>query len=168
MWVIRWLNSLKLRIQHMLNCWSGDHGKVNEKGFRHTVLSFARSSLVGVSRAPHTLSTSSRACSCHWGCMPSSTVVHVSRLAVVCFPANSIVLHSSTTSFAVIATSSAAPPLSLTLAFIITSNKSLGHSSDTPWHPFPLRLRSMSFSNDFRISFSSLQDILFFLVGKNL
>lgn len=58
--------------------------------------------------------------------------------------------------------------LSLRLALIMSSNKSLGHSSDNDWQPEFLLLWSMSLSNDFLISFSNLQDILFFLVGKNL
>lgn len=152
----------------------GDHGEKNGQGKggrRDTVLSLARSSLVGVSRAPHTLRTSSRACSCHWGCMASSTVVHVSKLLVVCFPAKNIVLHSSTTSFGVIATAAAPPfPLSLTLALIISSSRSFGHSSDSASaSAAALRRRSsISFSSDLRISLSSLQDVRFFFVGRNL
>lgn len=63
-----------------------------------TVFSFTTWSLVGRSRAPHILRTSSRAWSCHCGCIARRMVVHVSRLDVVCLPAKKKLLHSSTMS----------------------------------------------------------------------
>ncbi|KAF5805276.1 hypothetical protein HanXRQr2_Chr05g0207341 [Helianthus annuus] len=72
-----------------------------------TVLSLETSSLVGMSRGPHTFSTSSRAITCHCGCIASNTVVHVSKLDVVCSPAKKKLLHSSAMSRAVMAAAGA-------------------------------------------------------------
>lgn len=130
-----------------------------------TVLSFATWSLVGRSRAPHILRTSSRACTCHCGCIARRMVVHVSRFDVVCLPAKKKLLHSSTMSSTV----------TLLLieelvfeAWIISPNKSFGpFCCSTLSFPFPF-LRSISFTSDFLISLSSFQDFIFLLVGKNL
>uniref|UniRef100_A0A7C8YZB3 Uncharacterized protein n=1 Tax=Opuntia streptacantha TaxID=393608 RepID=A0A7C8YZB3_OPUST len=88
------------------------------------VLRWETCCLEGVSRAPQTLKTSSRANCCHCGCIARSIVVQTKRLEVVCFPAKKKLLHSSTMS------------LSLNLGFaglfkhdlIKTSNKSFEHS----------------------------------------
>ncbi|MFS7936165.1 hypothetical protein Hanom_Chr05g00412221 [Helianthus anomalus] len=60
-----------------------------------------------MSRGPHTFSTSSRAITCHCGCIASNTVVHVSKLDVVCSPAKKKLLHSSAMSRAVMAAAGA-------------------------------------------------------------
>lgn len=131
-----------------------------EKRNNVTTLSFARSSLVGVSRAPQTLKISSRASSCQFRCMARSTAVHVSMLDVVCVPAKKIVLHSSTTSLSVTSADSSA-------ALIMSCNKSVGQSSDDLRFLLPLR-PSMIFNNNLRISFDIRRETLLVDVGKNL
>lgn len=133
-----------------------------------TVLSLTTSSLVGVSRAPHTRKTSSRARTCHCGCIARRTVVQVSRLEVVCFPAKKKLLHSSTMSCTVILDDGhqLISPF-LTVSSIISPNKSFGHFSGFSFHLFSFR-RSISFTSDFFISLSNFQEFMFLLVGRNL
>ena len=127
-----------------------------------TVLSFTRSSLVGMSRAPHTIATSSRAFTCHCGCIASRIVLHVSRFEVVCFPAKKKVLHSSTMSSTV-----TFPLAALFEARIKSPSKSFAPSDSSFPHAFSVR-RSISFTNDLFISLSNFQEFKFLVVGKNL
>lgn len=121
-------------------------------------MSFVTSSLEGMSRAPHTLSTSSRACTCHCGCIAMRIIVHVSKLDVVCLPAKKNPLHSSTMSLTVIVDDGEDFD-----ALIINPSKSLELVSIE----FSRR-RSINFINDFLISLSSLHEFTFVLVGRNL
>lgn len=131
-----------------------------------TVLSLARSSLVGMWRAPHTLTSSSRARICHCGCIASRIVVHVSKFEVVCLPAKKKVLHSSTMSSTVTFTLEVV--LLLLEAQIMSPSKSVGLFVSSFPHAFSFLRRSMIFTNDFLISLSSFQEFIFLLVGKNL
>lgn len=123
------------------------------------------SSFVGMSRDPPTLTSSSRARTCHSGCIASRMVVHVSRLEVVCLPAKKKVLHSSTMSSTVTL---------LTLeeeleVRIISPSKSLCPFVSSFPQAFSFSFRSsMSFTNDFLISLSNFQEFMFLFVGKNL
>ena len=110
-----------------------------------------------MSRAPHSLSTSSRAFTCHCGCMAMRIIVHVSKLDVVCLPAKKNPLHSSTMSLTVIVDEG-----EVFDALIINPSKSFELSIELS------RRRSISFNNDFLISRSSLHEFTFVLVGKNL
>lgn len=122
-----------------------------------TVLSFTKSSLLGMSRDPHTLRTSSRACTCHRGCIARRTAVQVSKLEVVCLPAKKKLLHSSIISSTLMSSE----------ASIINPSKSL---APFPCILFPQLLlrRSISFFNDFLIPLSNFQQLMFLFVGKNL
>jgi len=126
-----------------------------------TVLSLRRSSLVGMSRAPHTIATSSRACTCHCGCIASRIVLHVSRLEVVCFPAKKNVLHSSTMSSTVTFALVADAP-------IISPSKSFAPFVSSFPHAFSFFRPSINFTNDLFIFLSNFQEFKFLLVGKNL
>ncbi|WVZ19538.1 hypothetical protein V8G54_006860 [Vigna mungo] len=106
-------------------------------------------------RAPHTIATSSRASTCHFGCIASRIVLHVSRFEVVCFPAKKNVLHSSTMSS------------TFTEAPIISSSKSFAPFLISFSHAFSFR-RSINFTNDLFIFLSNFQEFKFLLVGKNL
>lgn len=133
-----------------------------------TVLSLARWSLVGItSRAPQTLRSSSRARTCHCGCIARRIVVHVSMLEVVCLPAKKNVLHSSTMSSTVTLFLFTVPEVEA--SWIIIPSKSLGPfiTSSSP-HAFFSFLRSMRFTSDLLISLSNFQQLIFLLVGKNL
>ena len=130
-----------------------------------------------MSRAPHTLRTSSRARTCHCGCIASRTVVHVSKFEVVCFPAKKKLLHSSTMSWAVMALENDDVLGHDFDACIISPNKSLGQFFSLfllLLEPLSSSLflssllRSINFIKDFFISLSSFQDFLFLSVGRNL
>ncbi|RWW30241.1 hypothetical protein GW17_00005189 [Ensete ventricosum] len=160
---------------------------------KRTVLSLARWSREGTSQGPHTRRTSARARSCHSGCMARSTVVHVSRLEVVCFPAKKNVLHSSTMSLTVILVvgdddgggggfrgtpwrPAGADPIPCfdALASIIRPSRSLtsppGSSSSSSSSSSPSRSfrRPISLTRLLLISFSNFHELAFFFVGRNL
>ena len=92
-------------------------------------------------------------------------MVHVSRLEVVCFPAKKNVLHSSTMSRTVIVDVRGA---AMVPALIMTSNRSFG----LPPSGFSSSARSfrrpISLIKLLLISFSSLHELVFLFVGKNL
>ncbi|MFS7991561.1 hypothetical protein Hanom_Chr12g01072111 [Helianthus anomalus] len=126
-----------------------------------TVLSLERQSLVGMSRDPNTLSTSSRAITCHSGCIANNTVVHVIKLDVVCSPARKKLLHSSAMSGVVITIED-----SFLLASIISPSRSFGPFI-IPMSPHVLLL-SITLIKLFFITLCNFQDSIFLFVGKNL